>query len=528
MPLKIEKILKLPNIPIIFQLIRNTKNHLWLFVKKKHIWNMKKTFWFLLFLGALSAFAKADSLETLKNIELKEPTLNSIPTEIQTIPSRELRPKLPGLVPFLEIIGQNVLVWGWDYFILEKDYAKISLDVWERNLNEGWTWDDNHWAINFFGHPYQGSFYHVAARSSGFDFYPSLLFSAFGSWTWEYFAEQEYPSFNDFVVTSVGGSLYGEMLFRLSQRLLTKPDPTWFEQGQSFILHPLSFLHWKVAGPRSNNPGYFPIAYSLALGGGYRFGSDYRYDKMPAERLDDDWEEINASATFMLTYGYPDRKIKKPVDYFTVYARYEYGQENQLFAMNTSAKLLNYSQSNYKDSWFDIGMYLNFDSYYGDLAKMGNLSLGIGLDLNIPLTQNIQMRYKAEPGFIFLGSADFNYDELLEEIIPNYEVTREYQYNYGARYFTSIHFKFFEKINVNDRFNINLMKTMPNSEPHYGAHGYDIIGTNELFAEYLFTKNVALGIRLDSYFKIAAYTGEYFEPMSRTFHSVGFYNRLKF
>jgi hypothetical protein len=283
-----------------------------------------------------------------------------------------------------------------------------------------------------------------------------------------------------------------------------------------------------VAGPRSNNPGYFPIAYSLALGGGYRFGSDYRYDKMPAERLDDDWEEINASATFMLTYGYPDRKIKKPVDYFTVYARYEYGQENQLFAMNTSAKLLNYSQSNYKDSWFDIGMYLNFDSYYGDLAKMGNLSLGIGLDLNIPLTQNIQMRYKAEPGFIFLGSADFNYDELLEEIIPDYEVTREYQYNYGARYFTSIHFKFFEKINVNDRFNINLMKTMPNSEPHYGAHGYDIIGTNELFAEYLFTKNVALGIRLDSYFKIAAYTGEYFEPMSRTFHSVGFYNRLKF
>lgn len=479
-------------------------------------------------LHATVAHKVNDSTLSLKIREKVQDSSLIVSSEIQNFSRQELRKKLPGIVPFLEVLGQNVLVWGWDFFVLQKHYAEISPYIWERNLREGWSWDDNHWAINFFGHPYQGSFYHVAARSSGFSFYPSLLFSAFGSWTWEYFAEREYPSFNDFVVTSVGGSLYGEMLFRLSQRLLAKPDPTWFEQSQSFVLHPLSFLHWKIAGPRVNNPGYFPIDFSFALGGGYRFGSDYRYDKMPADRLDDEWEEFNGAATFMLVYGYPDRKIKAPVEYFTIHAKYEYGQENQLFSMNTSAKLLNYNQSNHKHSWFDIGIYLNFDSYYGNLAKMGNLSLGVGLDLSIPITPNIQMRYRAEPGFIFLGSADFNYDELLEEIIPNYEITREYQYNYGARYFTSIHFNFFNRIHVFDRFNINLMKTMPNSEPHYGAHGYDIIGTNELLAEYLVLKNVALGIRLDSYFKIAAYTGEYFEPMSRTFHSVGLYNRIHF
>lgn len=492
----------------------------------------KKSLLIFLFIlsGYLHAETAASSSGSFDSIQVSSKVEQSIPIEsnLQANTRIELGKKLPGIIPFLEVIGQNVLVWGFDFFVLQKNYARISPYIWERNLREGWTWDDNHWAINFFGHPYQGSFYHVTARSSGFEFYPSLLFTAFGSWTWEYFAEREYPSFNDFVVTSIGGALYGEMLFRLSQRLLAKPDPTWFEQSQSFVLHPLSFLHWKIAGPRVNNPGYFPINYSFAVGGGYRFGSDYRYDKMPANRLDDNWEEFNGSATFMLTYGYPDRKIKKPVEYFTMYGRFEYGQENLLFALNTSAKILNYNQSNFKNSWVDLGLYLNFDSYYGSLAKMGNLSLGIGLDMNIPITNNINMRYRAEPGFIFLGSADFNYDELLEEIIPNYENTRGYQYNYGARYFSSIGFSFFKKFIVNDRFYINLMKTMPNSEPHYGAHGYDVIGTNELFAEYKFTDKIAIGLRLDSYFKVAAYTGEYFEPMSRTFHSVGLYNRIIF
>ncbi len=495
---------------------------------------MKKIFSLLLIaFGTLLATETKLSETDLSKVSLQKPiqtndTISIDPQINSGFQQDETRPRLPGIVPFVEILSQNVIVWAWDRYILQKDYAKISPSIWKRNLREGWTWDDNHWGINFFGHPYQGTFYFVAARSSGFNFYQSAFFTALGSWTWEYFGEREYPAFNDLVTTTIGGSLYGEMLFRLSQRMLAKPNPTWFEQAESFVLHPLSFLHWKAAGVRPHNPGFVPIELSIALGGGYRFGSDYRYNNNAANRLDNEWEEFFAFTGMHLVYGSPSKKVKQPAEYFTIDAHFEYGQEERMFNMNASAKLHNYNKKTSEKSWLDIGVYLDFDTFYGDLVTMGNLSLGLGLDIRAPISENIQLRYITKPGFIFLGSADFNYDELLQEIIPDYEVTRDYQYNYGAKYMTSLGLKIFERYTLQDRFDINVMKTMPNSEPHYGANGFDVIGVNQFVAEGQITKHLAIGLRLDSYFKIAAYTGEYFEPMSRTIHTVGAYTRAMF
>ena len=63
------------------------------------------------------------------------------------------------LSPFLvlgEVLGFNGLIWAWDRYVLDKDYARTGPSYWKRNLQEGWEWDHNHWAINFYGHPYQG------------------------------------------------------------------------------------------------------------------------------------------------------------------------------------------------------------------------------------------------------------------------------------------------------------------------------------------------------------------------------------
>lgn len=444
------------------------------------------------------------------------------------IPMKPEQESLPGIVPFIEVFALNAFVWGWDRYVIDKDYAEVTPEIWQRNMREGWQWDDNHWGINFFGHPYQGTYYFVAARSAGFSFYPSFLFAALGSWEWELFAEREYPAPNDFITTSVGGALYGEILFRLSRRLLAKPDPTWFEQGASFVLHPLSYFHWKLDGERPNNPGYVPLSGSVTLGGGYRFGSDYRYDKNASDRLDNEWNEFFGFGAFEIAYGNPDRKVKEPLQQFSIYAHYEHGQEESFFNMNSSGKLYSFHKSDHEGTWTDVAFMLDFDSFYGDLVQMGNLALGLGLDIRIPMSDCIWLRYLSEPGFIFLGSADFNYDELLAEIDANYEVTRNYQYNYGAKYTTMFEVSLYHRFLVRERFNVNFMKTMPGTEPHYGAHGYDIVGVNELDAEAKITKRVNFGVRLYTYFKVAAYTGEYFEPMSRIMHSVGFYNKVDF
>lgn len=432
------------------------------------------------------------------------------------------------LVPFAEVFALNVLVWNYDRFVTDAHYARVSPRTWKRNLQEGWMWDDNHWGINFFGHPYQGVYYFAAARSSGLGFYSSFLFTALGSLEWEYFAEQEYPAPNDLVTTSIGGALYGEMLFRLSRRLLAKPDPTWMEQAESFVLHPLSFLHWKVDGVRPNDPGYAPLNLNVAFGGGYRLGSDYRYDELRANRLDDEWNEFFGFGALAVEYGNPDKKVKQPAEYFFVDARYEHGQHERLFNMNTSAKLYSFHQSDHRGSWTDVAPTLNFDTFYGDLVEMGSLSLGLRLDLSLPLYGEIKLRYITEPGFMFFGSTDFNYNELLSEMVDNYVVSRDYQYNYGVKMLTSLGLEFCGKVYFVDRFVGYLMKTMPGTEPHYGAKGYDIVGANYASLETGITDRVKVGARIDSYFKVSAYTGDLFEPMSRMFHSVGVYNKVSF
>ena len=142
------------------------------------------------------------------------------------------------LIVSAELLGQNAIVWAWDYYVLDKDYAHTGPSYWKRNFREGWKWDHNHWAINFYGHPYQGSMYYAAARGSGYGFYSSLLFAALGSSTWEMFCETEYPAPNDLISTSIAGSMFGEALYRLSRVAYNKPGAPWYRQLAAFVLEP--------------------------------------------------------------------------------------------------------------------------------------------------------------------------------------------------------------------------------------------------------------------------------------------------
>ena len=44
---------------------------------------------------------------------------------------------------------------------------------WWANLQSGFNWDDDVFGVNQVAHPYHGSLYFNAARSSGYDFWGS-------------------------------------------------------------------------------------------------------------------------------------------------------------------------------------------------------------------------------------------------------------------------------------------------------------------------------------------------------------------
>ena len=74
--------------------------------------------------------------------------------------------------------------------------------------------------MNQFAHPYQGSMYHGFARSAGLNYWESLLYDNAGSFLWETGGETTHPSINDQIASGIGGSFFGEALFRMASLVL--------------------------------------------------------------------------------------------------------------------------------------------------------------------------------------------------------------------------------------------------------------------------------------------------------------------
>ncbi|MGQ0538040.1 MAG: DUF3943 domain-containing protein, partial [Gemmatimonadaceae bacterium] len=118
-----------------------------------------------------------------------------------------------------EVIGFNVLLNVFDRLLLgpefDTDFATI-----RRNLRRAWVVEDDPYAINQFGHPYQGSMYHGFARSAGLNFWESLGYAVAGSVIWEIAGETTPPSRNDLIASGVAGSFLGESFIRIASLLL--------------------------------------------------------------------------------------------------------------------------------------------------------------------------------------------------------------------------------------------------------------------------------------------------------------------
>ena len=71
------------------------------------------------------------------------------------------------------------------------------------------------------------------------------------------------------------------------------------------------------------------------------------------------------------------------------------------------------------------------------------------------------------------------------------------------------------------------MRTIPGSYPHYGARGWDFLLLNHTALEYGLTDRIDIGNRLDTYVKLAAYSSDYFEPMSRRIFTFSLYVNFK-
>ncbi len=132
---------------------------------------------------------------------------------------KRYNPKLPLWRPISEAIGLNLSL-GTVNYLAGSPFARISFSTIEHNFQRGWATDADAMLTNMFEHPFHGSIYYNLTRSKGYNYWTSLAVSSLGSWQWEFFMENEPPAWNDWIMTSFGGSMIGEIFYRFSNLIL--------------------------------------------------------------------------------------------------------------------------------------------------------------------------------------------------------------------------------------------------------------------------------------------------------------------
>ena len=111
--------------------------------------------------------------------------------------------------------------------------------------------------INYIGHPYFGSAYYARARERGFGEFDSFIYAALASAMYEFGVESlfERPSYQDLIVTPVGGALIGLALEPIRTWIKLKPDPKWYDHLFLAATDPIGMLNGmfeRLAGIRSD------------------------------------------------------------------------------------------------------------------------------------------------------------------------------------------------------------------------------------------------------------------------------------
>jgi hypothetical protein len=162
-----------------------------------------------------------------------------------------------------------------------EETAKVNPKTWWNNLKYGFEWDDNPFTTNQFGHPYQGNNYYTSARENGMSYWESSAIAAFGSAQWEYFGENNYASFNDFINTTLGGIALGEVFHRTAWliRDTTKNDRgrLWQEIGAT-VLDPVGGANRFISGDASRVSEKPEQYVPSTIGGNWQFGALWQGD----------------------------------------------------------------------------------------------------------------------------------------------------------------------------------------------------------------------------------------------------------
>ncbi|MCH3923838.1 MAG: DUF3943 domain-containing protein [Bacteroidales bacterium] len=282
------------------------------------------------------------------------------------------------LLAATEVFSTNMFVWGFNDFIMNEDFAKISFKTIKHNLSYFPVWDTDKFSTNLLAHPYHGSLYFNAARSNGLSFWQSVPYAFGGSLMWEYCMENELPSMNDLYATTLGGICLGEITFRLSDLFIDNTTRGFDRfcrelivacispvRGINRLLNKESFTIQHCKGRTFN---YVPVYFNVFTGG--RFLSEYGKSKQG---------ETSLNLGFNIIYGEPFKEsygtYYKPYEWFTLNCDFDLLSHQPLVSQINAMGILwgkNLDNSDNDDFSLTTGLFQHFDFYNSSIKNSKN------------------------------------------------------------------------------------------------------------------------------------------------------------
>lgn len=294
----------------------------------------------------------------------------------------------------------------------------------KRSFTEYWIWEDTDgFQVNNFLHPYQGGYYYNAARANGFGFYESFFFCAFGSTTWEIFAEQNRASINDFFCSTIVSLGMGEMFYRLYAEAISSGIPA----PLAFFISPMAGFHSLISKWKPPKTGRNIYELYFHIGPGYA----QTHYSLPADERDlFNFKGPYVDFGFSVVYGNPfEQETKVP------FRQFEY-------FMYVGMDFVNYFDSRVISDGYLISfspVYTDVDtmstglSFHFDFVSQGENELN---DCTINqysnalawtvkyqhlFSQNTALQIKSHAGFTFLGISNYySHEHEWKQELKNY------------------------------------------------------------------------------------------------------------
>jgi hypothetical protein len=354
----------------------------------------------------------------------------------------EYNKRYPFWYPITLITGTNVLTWGYDRYVLNASFSRVGFNSWKYNLTHGWVWDTDRFGVDFLGHPISGAMFFNAARSSGYSYLQSFPYVVFGSVQWKYFGENDSPTINDLITTSVAGSLAGEILYRLSSNILDdtkRGSERVFREIFAGIVDPVRGVNRLLKGTafRATTKEIYqkePVKITLGAGvqkisNGIGFGA-----KKTSELL-----------YLSIVYGDPfENRKRKPFDYFESNIILDNGDRaGKSIVDNLSAFGLLFGKNGQSgNTKLMTGIFQHYDYFNNSIFELGNLTFSGGILSKMAVGQKSLLYSNLHLGIVPFGGYSV-------KLGPDTALFRDFNYGGGAGAKLESTFGFRNIVNLN-------------------------------------------------------------------------------